>query len=44
MKDDYAFVEFATTSAASKALAELNGARICGSKIIVEEAKPKEGD
>jgi len=25
-------------------LNELNGARIAGSKIIVEEAKPKEGE
>jgi len=42
MKDDYAFVEFTTTTAAAKALAELNGARIAGSKIVVEEAKAKD--
>jgi len=44
MKDDYAFVEYSSTIAAAKALAELNGARIAGSKIIIEEAKPKEVD
>ena len=41
MKEDYAFIEFGTTAGATKALNELNGARIAGSKIVVEEAKPK---
>ena len=44
MKDDYAFIEYTDTKAASRALNELNGARISGSKIVVEEAKPKEGE
>jgi len=43
MKDDYAFVEFTTTHAAAKALAGMNGARLAGAKIVVEEARPKEG-
>ncbi|KAL4485073.1 hypothetical protein ABPG72_014593 [Tetrahymena utriculariae] len=43
MKDDYAFVEFTTTHAAAKALASMNGARLAGTKIVVEEARPKEG-
>ena len=43
MKEDYAFIEYANTGAAARALTELNGARISGSKIVVEEAKPKEG-
>lgn len=43
MKDDYAFVEFTTTNAAAKALSAMNGARLAGTKIVVEEAKPKEG-
>ena len=43
MKDDYAFIEYASTTSAARALTELNGGRICGSKVVVEEAKPKEG-
>lgn len=43
MKDDYAFVEYTTTHAASKALTAMNGARLGGTKIVVEEARPKEG-
>jgi RNA recognition motif-containing protein len=43
MKEDYAFIEFASTNSAARALSELNGARVAGSKILVEEAKPKEG-
>ena len=44
MKDDYAFLEFSTIQSATKALVEMNGAKICGSKLIVEEAKPREGE
>lgn len=44
MKDDYSFIEFANIPAASRALVELNGSRVAGSKIVVEEAKPKDGD
>lgn len=43
MKDDYAFIEFTTTSATGKALLAMNGARLAGTKLIVEEARPKEG-
>lgn len=43
MKDDYAFVEFTTTNATGKALTAMNGARLAGTKIVVEEARPKEG-
>ena len=43
MKDDYAFLEYTTTNAAAKALAAMNGVRLAGNKIIVEEARPKEG-
>ena len=44
MKDDFAFVEFSTTQSATRALLEMNGSKICGSKIIVEEAKPRDGE
>lgn len=44
MKDDFAFVEYAHMHSAAKALNELNGARLGGQKIQVEEARPKEGD
>lgn len=44
MKDDFAFIEFSNVQAATKALLDMNGAKLCGTKIIVEEAKPREGD
>ena len=44
MKDDFAFIEYAHIHSASKALAELNGGRLAGQKIQVEEARPKDGD
>lgn len=44
MKDDFAFVEYAHMHSAAKALNELNGARMGGQKIQVEEARPKEGE
>lgn len=44
MKDDFAFVEYSHMHSAAKALNELNGARLGGQKIQVEEARPKEGD
>ncbi|KRX01624.1 hypothetical protein PPERSA_00331 [Pseudocohnilembus persalinus] len=44
MKDDYAFLEYQTTASAARAIAEQNGARLCGAKLVVEEAKPKDGE
>jgi len=44
MKDDFAFVEFANLQSAAKALLEMNGAKLGGSKIMVEEAKPRDGE
>jgi len=44
MKDDFAFLEFSNIQAATKALLDMNGAKLCGSKIVVEEAKPREGE
>lgn len=43
MKDEFAFLEYSNTTSAAKAISELNGSRICGCKITVEEAKLKEG-
>jgi RNA recognition motif-containing protein len=44
MKDDFAFIEFNNIQSATKALLEMNGAKLCNSKIMVEEAKPREGE
>lgn len=44
MKDDFAFIEYAHIHSASKALGELNGGRLAGQKIQVEEARPKDGE
>jgi len=44
MKDDYAFVEFSNIHSASRAFTEMNGYRLGGQKLQVEEAKPKEGE
>lgn len=44
MKDDYAFVEFTNLQAATRAHTEMNGYRLGGQKLQVEEAKPKEGE
>jgi len=44
MKDDYAFVEFTNIHSATRAYNEMNGHRLGGQKLQVEEAKPKEGE
>jgi len=44
MKDDFAFVEYAHMHSAAKALNELNGTKLGGQRIQVEEARPKEGE
>ena len=43
MKGDFAFIEFVNVEAATKAVIEMNGAKLRGSKIVVEAAKLKEG-
>ena len=36
--------EYATIMSATRALNEMNGAKLCGGKITVEEARPREGE
>jgi len=42
IKDDYAFVEYANANSACEALKEMNGKEFKGTKMVVEEARPKE--
>lgn len=44
MKEDYAFIEFSEPVGAARAIQELNGTIVGGSKIVVEESKPKRKD
>lgn len=44
MKDDFAFVEYSNVQSAYRALTELNGVRLGGTKLQIEEAKPREGE
>ena len=41
-KDDYAFIEFATLDGANNSIKNMNGYNINGSRILVEQARPKD--
>jgi RNA recognition motif-containing protein len=41
IKDDFAFIEYTNLHSAYKAMTELNGYRLGGCKLQIEEAKPR---
>lgn len=44
IKDDFAFIEYTNLHSAYRAMTELNGYRLGGCKLQIEEAKPREGE
>ena len=44
IKDDFAFIEYTSLHSAYRAMTELNGYRLGGCKLQIEEAKPRDGE
>lgn len=44
VKDEYAFIEFSSLKSAGDALEALDGHSVKGSRIVVEESKPRNND
>jgi len=44
IKDDFAFIEYTNIHSAYRAMTELNGYRLGGCKLQIEEAKPRDGE